>query len=569
MTTASTRSVLAGLNPNNVAVYLVEAGREGDFVWSGSNLSSKVSADAAQGIYVAKSNDSTGASGAWVRKFSGAHNVRWFGATGDGTTNDGSAFTAALTYLASEALSGYGYSQGIPELFVPKGHYYLGTTTLDLTYTIRLTGEGVGAAGGAVSLLRWAAGATGIRTQRTNTTGATGTQSASGHGGDGSIIAGLFLQGGYAGTEGEYYGIHLRAKAEIRDCYVKNFQGDGIYIVATTGGSPEGNANNFEVRKCRVEACRNGIYLDGGDVNAGTIAASEFDINRQWGINDSSFLGNSYLSCHVAANGWDGASGSIPTASVYSGNRYAVKVGQAAGASTNAPSGTTADNTWWLYIAPGTTYSGVVAWVSGTTFREGGAFKTDDSNAQNVFIGCYSEGDQNPAQITGPTLVIGGLHGAKVKGTGAYLKGSGTTFTVENGNIGARNSIGTIATTIDPDYPIKFFHSSYGSAEYSLQWYDNSLIYTYANSQVSTNWAFELTGETTIRSIGSRRLNFPNGFGLNNKKVLNGTAAPASGTYVQGDMVVNSAPTAGNPMGWMCVSGGSPGTWKAMANLAA
>jgi hypothetical protein len=46
------------------------------------------------------------------------------------------------------------------------------------------------------------------------------------------------------------------------------------------------------------------------------------------------------------------------------------------------------------------------------------------------------------------------------------------------------------------------------------------------------------------------------------------TAAPTSGTWVQGDKVWNTAPTAGGVPGWVCVTGGTPGTWKAMAPLA-
>jgi hypothetical protein len=43
-----------------------------------------------------------------------------------------------------------------------------------------------------------------------------------------------------------------------------------------------------------------------------------------------------------------------------------------------------------------------------------------------------------------------------------------------------------------------------------------------------------------------------------------GTAAPATGTYLQGDIVWNSAPSnaAGQPIGWVCVVGGTPGTWR-------
>jgi hypothetical protein len=47
------------------------------------------------------------------------------------------------------------------------------------------------------------------------------------------------------------------------------------------------------------------------------------------------------------------------------------------------------------------------------------------------------------------------------------------------------------------------------------------------------------------------------------------TAPPASGTYVRGDIVWTPTPTAGTTPGWVCVTSGTPGTWKAMAALAA
>jgi hypothetical protein len=52
------------------------------------------------------------------------------------------------------------------------------------------------------------------------------------------------------------------------------------------------------------------------------------------------------------------------------------------------------------------------------------------------------------------------------------------------------------------------------------------------------------------------------------KTVAYGTAAPTSGTWAQGDIVWNTAPGAAGAPGWVCVTGGTPGTWKAMANLA-
>jgi hypothetical protein len=43
---------------------------------------------------------------------------------------------------------------------------------------------------------------------------------------------------------------------------------------------------------------------------------------------------------------------------------------------------------------------------------------------------------------------------------------------------------------------------------------------------------------------------------------INGSAAPVAGTYNQGDIVYNSAPTAGGTIGFVCVTAGTPGTWK-------
>src|SRR5438445_2990585 len=63
---AATRSALAGTSQRQSPFILSEAGREGLFVFDGSNLTAKVTADTYQGIFVAPSSDTSGASGAWV-----------------------------------------------------------------------------------------------------------------------------------------------------------------------------------------------------------------------------------------------------------------------------------------------------------------------------------------------------------------------------------------------------------------------------------------------------------------------------------------------------------------------
>lgn len=47
------------------------------------------------------------------------------------------------------------------------------------------------------------------------------------------------------------------------------------------------------------------------------------------------------------------------------------------------------------------------------------------------------------------------------------------------------------------------------------------------------------------------------------------SAPPTTGSWPRGAIVWNTAPSASGPPGWMCVAAGTPGTWKAMANLGA
>ena len=82
-----------------------------------------------------------------------------------------------------------------------------------------------------------------------------------------------------------------------------------------------------------------GVYCQGGDANAGIGIALNIMGNGGWGINDQSFLGNTWIACHTPGNG-----------------NWSTGVG--------GP-----------YRAPG-----------------GG-------NSRTLFLGCYSESDQAPSQV--------------------------------------------------------------------------------------------------------------------------------------------------------------------------
>ena len=423
---AATRSAMAAMAAQG-AVLLAEAGREGLFVWDGSNRAAAVAADPNQGINVALASNPSGSAGAWVRKYSGPVNVRWFGAKGDGVSDDGAAFVAGIAYLKATASVSNGNYIASSKLFVPAGHYYLGTTTLDITHTLIIEGEGVGLGGVAYSTkLRWAAGATGIRIQRFNTSGAGTVDGTTHSGGDGTILRGLHLYGGYAGVEAEWHGVHAKARLAIEDCKIENFQGDGVYAVcvAGSGTATEGNANVCRVTSVSVSNCRNGLYIAGADTNIWTLSHLDLGFNRQWGVWDASFLGNSYFGCHAEANGQ--TPGTPPTMVSHGGNFYCVKAGQEAGAATNAPSGSAGDNAWWYYISPGAPAPllNINSWASGTAYRAGGSYRTEGGgNANNLLAGCYHEGGQGFAQLMVPTLVSGGSMRPNVRGVAVLYGG--------------------------------------------------------------------------------------------------------------------------------------------------
>jgi hypothetical protein len=255
--------------------------------------------------------------------------------------------------------------------------------------------------------------------QRFNTSGASTTDSVTHQGGDASVISRLSLKGAYSGSEGEFHGIHLRARATVRDVHIRNFQGDGICILADGSSSTiQGNANNFELSRVFVENCRNGLYVEGGDANAGVIHALSALACRQWGVRDRSFLGNSYTACHTASNGV--IANVTPTLVHLSGRLFYVKPGQATGASINSPPNSASDNAYWGYARDGgaNPAMSIPTWTSGITVREGGADCTDSPSASHVLTNCYSEMDQAPSRLSQNTLVLNGLHAAGATGCG-------------------------------------------------------------------------------------------------------------------------------------------------------
>ncbi|TDN82967.1 hypothetical protein [Stakelama pacifica] len=130
---AGTRTALSTL-PTTAPAILTEgvpaaSGRFGTFIFRYADLSSLVTADPDQGICIAPSSDTTGASGAWVRVFDGEINAKWFGAVGTGAiTNEDIAINAAI----KAAIAYSSYSSVGMAVRIPAGSYKI-VSTIDTT----------------------------------------------------------------------------------------------------------------------------------------------------------------------------------------------------------------------------------------------------------------------------------------------------------------------------------------------------------------------------------------------------------------------------------------------------
>jgi hypothetical protein len=427
----------------NLLRYLHESGRSGVFKFIsaatflatyGVAATIAVAADTQKGVIVAPSTDITGASGVWVRQFDGSPILPgWFGAIADDDdaatgTNNSAAFSAM--FATQQVLSRSGLPAGNPTIYrggyeiLIVGHFYVGTVTHEPLTTFKMRGIG-GIGWGSASRIRFGVNTTGLRAQAYNTSGASTVDGANHYSGDSWVVQDIYFVGAYntaAPNEGEYHGIHIKRPVNLIRCTFDGFQGNGFHC-DTSGAPAGGNANLSKIENCHFVNNRHGRFMKGGDSNACLFIGCRYDYNRAWGVRDESFLGNTEIGSHTAGNGQIAGMPAY-TMAHYLGNWFAVVEGQEVAAATTAPPATATDSAVWYWVSAGIPSPGVIpTWVSGTqTWRTGGPYFTNNLNASNEFIGCYSEGGQGPSQATYPTVFRGGALASGIKGSATFSR---------------------------------------------------------------------------------------------------------------------------------------------------
>lgn len=133
-TRAQLQALTAAQAPAGSRWYMTDAYRFGSFVAVSTDQSALVTADAQQGVFIPYSGASSGASGGFLRESIDRPEARWFGATGDGSTDDSTAMTAFVAYCNYAKVVGY----------PGKGSFVYGTTLTFTANSSGLIGEGQG-----------------------------------------------------------------------------------------------------------------------------------------------------------------------------------------------------------------------------------------------------------------------------------------------------------------------------------------------------------------------------------------------------------------------------------------
>ena len=138
---------------------------------------------------------------------------------------------------------------------------------------------------------------------------------------------------------------------------------------------------------------------------------------------------------------------------------------------------------------------------------------------------------------------------------------------------------GTILTSSDANHP-------YVKSNISITWYTTfGGCYT-SSADITNNAYFKvhsdvkyikvfLTGGTANLKIRSYSIDCSPGKNADTwtgyNEIIAGAmiaaSAPSTGTFLANTIIMNSEPAAGEAVGWMCTSGGSPGTWQNMGVL--
>lgn len=542
----------------------------------------------------------------------GVYNFKAFNPAANGTTDD----YAKLMLALSAVETGVAPNKIGPTIFFPKGVYRF-NTTVELHNRVTLLGAGNDIDG---SVLVFASGVSGFVVNAFNTGAGTAISEASAttaelSGAQGSIFTGLHFSSGAVGAKpsarADVDGIWLRAPATITDCAFQGWPGAGVrieaWVPADKPSNPElwGDARGWRLEHCVGTACgRSPLRVRGNRADGGTCTICNHNENGWWGFDDHSTGTNFYLANHTATNGVGAVAPNNTTIRQsgmvsYEGSRYTATCvfGEDGDpdpdhlqAMVDTIPGT--DPTVWKYRSAGSASTYYPAWVPdmdpGQYFPSGG-LKFSNPDGAHVLFGVYCEDDEPGQHLNGTNLFnVGGIqtykhNGGQIHGTdGALQFAAGTEFGTDDLKV-------TFSENTTTRRGLTAIRN--GDDVWTLLTTDSFDDLTFGKEGEAP--IFRITGITPYDVFGTSGGNGPGNpggkwrswmaqadfLGIDGvdedgeseddpRRHTTLTAAPTTGEWAQGEVVWNSAPTAGGNAAWICTTGGTPGTWKTCLPIA-
>ena len=323
----------------------------------------------------------------------------------------------------------------------------------------------------------------------------------------------------------ERHGITLLAASFIHDVFIKGFPGHGIHAFGNVFATPKSNVNLTNVSFCAVYECGlSGVYLKGHDANACLIQAVNSSSNGKaavagdgYGFFDESAIGNTYISCHSYGNKSGG----------YFCNRD---------------------------VRP----------------------RPDDPNGGRpisyaMLINCYTEGEPQ-SETTNESLILSTSDG----GLNNHL---GNGYVIHTG-VGCVHMNSTLFSNKQEDPRLRI--DAKGSLLFRFDHKDdpNGYQFVYDLRNGTKTWSFKHSGLDARTALSLTGTGHKRGEGVavaNNglllgkatqgnvfRKLIYAAKAALPKSPVQGDIVLNTSPTASPPnnfIGWVCIVGGDNPKW--------
>lgn len=352
--------------------------------------------------------------GGWIRIYQSAINVMWFGAIGDGVTDDLAAFRLMYNSAPRVQIAFNQFSRG--DMFVPFHTYFLSDSLL---FDDQLNFYGANPTGFpfATTRMEFAEGKSGINIVMGSISG----------GSRGSTISNLYIYGKGASVDTTKNGIQFNSNTNLYYVTADNFGGNGIYANTTISG----NISGAFIENCRaLNNGLNGIMLDGGETSACYVSNCITQTNGRCNMRDNGFLGNVFIGGQTAIAGL--RLGFISDSWAKVGTHYYICKRDNINIQPSVTSG------WQDYWEDNGTSvdapASVAAWSALTNYHIGANFAATGDAQAATYVGVYSEGGSQHNVVRGSSIGLGGAGAGNFKRIGALISGKDGYANAESGS---------------------------------------------------------------------------------------------------------------------------------------